>query len=169
MVSVVVVQQFADKDNFAKKYSIGETIEVSEERSKELESLGLVKVGDVLDFGDDELTAQIESLKAREIAVGDKEVELTQKETELNQRELKLKELEDSLTIRESALDGTNSSKAAISIDLTKQWQQVIADVKECADLDVLEQALKAEKANDKPRPSVSSAIQDRINELIEK
>ena len=169
-MKVKVLEKFFDKQAVADR-NVGDMFSCSEERATELIEYKLVEkvAGEYNSNRDVELTIQIQDLKAREISVGAKEVELTQKEENLNKREIELNKREDSLTTRDNSLNGIGGAKTAISIDLTKQWQQVIADVKECADLDVLEQALKAEKANDKPRPSVSSAIQDRINELIEK
>ena len=51
-------------------------------------------------------------------------------------------------------------------IDLTKNWQQVIADVNNCSNLDNLKVALEAENKVDKPRGSVIKALNERITEL---
>lgn len=51
-------------------------------------------------------------------------------------------------------------------IDLAQSWQKVVADVKVFTDVDKLRSYLEKENKADKPRESVTKAINERINEL---
>lgn len=52
------------------------------------------------------------------------------------------------------------------TIDLAKNWQQVVKDVKNCLNLENLKAALEAENKVEKPRDSVVKALNERITEL---
>jgi len=51
-------------------------------------------------------------------------------------------------------------------IDLTKQWKNVVSDVKSFTDVEKLKVALETEIKSISPRESVVKAIQERIDEL---
>jgi len=51
-------------------------------------------------------------------------------------------------------------------VDMTQSWQKVVADIKRFTDVDKLKGYLEAENKAEKPRESVTKAINDRINEL---
>lgn len=59
-----------------------------------------------------------------------------------------------------------NPGDQADNIDLNKQWQQVVSDVKINSNVESLNAALEAEKAKEKPRDSVVKALEERIAEL---
>lgn len=54
-------------------------------------------------------------------------------------------------------------------IDMTQQWQKVIASVKSFEDIEKLQRYLAFEKASEKPRMSVVVALEARITELSNK
>lgn len=54
-------------------------------------------------------------------------------------------------------------------IDMTQQWQKVIASVKSFEDIEKLQRYLASEKASEKPRMSVVVALEARITELSNK
>lgn len=104
MKKAIVLIEFADKDNFAKRYKVGDELpkDFTEERIANLEKRGLVGYG-------------------------------------------------------QPAVD---------DIDLSQNYQNVVAQVKVFADVDKLKGYLEAEQANEKPRASVVKAIEERIANL---
>jgi len=52
-------------------------------------------------------------------------------------------------------------------IDLTKKWNQVVADVNSFTNVEKLKSALETENQSGKPRTSVVDAISERIEELL--
>lgn len=104
MKKAIVLIGFADKDNFAKRYNVGDELPGSftEERIANLVSRGIV-------------------------------------------------------SYEQPPLD---------DIDLTQNYQNVVAQVKAFADVEKLQGYLEAEQANEKPRASVVKAIEERIAKL---
>ena len=65
------------------------------------------------------------------------------------------------------AAEGLKDGDSDVSdIDLSKQWNNVVAAVKVFGDVGKLQQYLDAENANAKPRATVVKAIEARLAEL---
>ena len=109
MEKVIVLVEFADKYNFAKKYKVGEELKVA-------------------DFGKERVANLVE---------------------------------------RGLVSDGKdNKDEPVTDIDLTANYQKIIAQVKIFEDVEKLEQYLAAEKAVKSPRSSVVKAIEERLVQL---
>lgn len=170
-MKIVAIKRFTDKVT-KEIYAPGDVIShFSEERVNDAVEGGLALI--VVDKADfDKLPFQIKDGK---IVVG--ESEQSGKAETANQQAK-------SSTVQATGVEGTGqtvktatpgqSEKSDVDatstdIDMSQQWQKVIALIKVFGDVEKLKGYLAAENAAEKPRVSVVAALESRITELSSK
>lgn len=158
MIKAEVLEDFLDRENRGLLLKKGETIERPAARIKYLVGRGLVEADESIDKEQE----SIEDEESREEGQSTKEAELEEKSLESGESE---STTENPIEDEESR---GSEKKPTGEIDLSKRWNLVIADVRECEEVALLKEALVQEEA-DKNRSSIVDSIEARIEELSKK
>lgn len=68
--------------------------------------------------------------------------------------------------VKEAGTKAEKVKEPVTDIDLTQNWQKTVSQIKDFTDVDKLKQYLETENKSDKPRESITKALNERIKEL---
>lgn len=156
---IAALKEFNDKET-GKVYSRGDVItHFSDERVATAVSLGLAIV---LNEEKEKVSADVSGQSGK--------TDTTQKEKTEKDQIAKVEETGQTVkTATPGQSEKSDVDATSTDIDMSQQWQKVIALIKVFGDVEKLKGYLAAENAAEKPRVSVVAALESRITELSSK